>query len=231
MTDLWTCSDVCGNVAYSPVTNRFVAVTGAWGFDHGHLIKCYDLNTGKGVVLTTNARECEGQINYAGNRLITWDDKSSSLDLWDLDSVRKLFEVKVAGQHFQFSGDDSRIVSASGQWIYVWDAENGIQLLAIPVKDCDKWTLCCSPNGQFCASSRQECVVVADLHSGRTNVLMCPGNIIFCVCFDRCGRLFAGIPHGIVYWQMDNWSESCSSQMRRRYLACRLLVHWQPARL
>jgi hypothetical protein len=211
MTKLWTCHNGFKHVAYSPASNKFVGVL-EFG-DGVDIMKCYDLNTGMGVVLMDSiVKGSECQINNAGNRLISWVRKCRRLFVWDLDLASKLFQFRLAGKFFVFSGDDSRIVSGADRRLYAWDAGNGIQLLKIPVSSgYASQRLCCSSNGRFFARTENDRVVVVNLHTCRSNVLDCEHRII-CVCFDDDNGLYALTNGRIVHWQLDDGCESSISR-------------------
>jgi WD40 repeat protein len=160
------------------------------------VIKCWDLNTGKALILTDRVRgytDCE--MNHMGTQLVTW--YGIELVVWDLDRAVKL--VNISGRKFSradYSGNDSKIISchAESNSLIVWDAATGMLVHSLCVfgPPVHAGRIATSADGSYCATVNQGCLQVWELEKG-SFISAFEGVFVQAICFDSDGSTLCAL--------------------------------------
>jgi WD40 repeat protein len=144
---------------FSPDGTR-LATSGADNLAH-----VWDLATGKEWMALAGHTAPVDRVIFSpdGTRLATID-RSGEARLWDAATGQTLFSLDAFKQHYSiqisnpidvaFSPDGSRLVTAGGTFVKIWDTHSGQEMLALPpVAGLLAYSVAFSPNGKHLAVS------------------------------------------------------------------------------
>jgi hypothetical protein len=210
-----------GACAFSPISNKMVIIgkTNVDSDSEARAIKCWDLNSGRSLVLSNRAhKETSCEIGQMGSRLICWH--AGVLTLWDLDEGVQIFDI--SGDAFlyaMFNGTDARIVLCKVQHgtnnseLLICDSADGTRVNSYSTdKEYNEYgDIICSADGNLCAAISSGEINVWEVDTGKRIPVHNKEYPVNAICFDSnttCLYAIVDHPHRILRCQLTDGTVS-----------------------